>query len=47
MKEVPTPKVLSTLTEPPKCSMMFLQIESPRPVPEAFLFEFSSSLAKS
>jgi len=27
--------------------MMFLQIDNPKPVPDAFLFEFSSNLLKS
>ena len=33
MKDVPIPKVLSTLTEPPMCSIMFLHMDRPSPVP--------------
>ena len=47
MNLVPTPILLSTFVQPPICSMIFLQIDNPRPVPCLFLMELSSSLPKS
>ena len=47
MNSEPSPTLLLTLTEPPICSIIFLHIDSPRPVPYLFLYEFSSSLLKS
>ena len=43
----PTPYLLLTATEPPICSIIFLQMLRPSPVPCLFLWEFSSSLLKS
>lgn len=47
INSVPTPILLSTLMWPPICSMIFLHIDKPSPVPWRFLIEFSSSLPKS
>jgi len=44
---VPFPTVDFTSTVPPCCSISFLQIDSPRPVPFLFKCAFSSSLPKS
>ena len=46
INDVPTPILLLTLTLPPIFSMMFLQIERPRPVPPLFKWEFSYSFEK-
>ena len=46
MKLVPSPSLLLTVTEPPICSIIFLQMESPKPVPALFRLEFSSNLLK-
>jgi hypothetical protein len=47
MNDVPYPRTLYASTLPPICSIIFLQIDSPSPVPDAFLLEFSSNLLKS
>ena len=39
----PLPSLLCTETEPPICSIIFLQIDSPNPIPYEFLFVFSLS----
>ena len=44
---VPSRRTLSALIDPPICSMIFLQIDNPRPVPCLFLMELSLSLPKS
>ena len=43
----PSPILLFTSTEPPIYSIIFLQIDSPKPVPYEFLLEFSFSFEKS
>ena len=43
----PCPSWLFTSTDPPICSIIFLQIDRPSPVPWEFLFEFSLSFEKS
>ena len=44
MNDDPLPTSLSTLTDPPICSMIFLQIDSPRPVPDLLRPRFSSKV---
>lgn len=47
MKSVPTPTLLVTFTEPPIYSIICLQMERPRPVPDLLRSLFSSSFPKS
>jgi len=44
---VPYPYLLLQLTFPPIYSIIFLQIDSPRPVPPLFYSSFSCNLLKS
>ena len=46
VKQVPAPTLLCTVRDPDNCSVIFLQIDSPKPVPRRFRVEFSSSLLK-
>jgi len=47
IKLVPTPSSDLTSTEPPICSIIFLQIDNPSPVPDLFRLLFSCNLLKS